>query len=422
MGLVIGIGQTRPEPVFDQFYGIEFDVRVSNPNVARIGKMELHQLLPIQSKMRRCILTDDGEVAYYLNAYNSEKKEDGEPANLDGTDGQVMVEIPSFYYKFEEDGNKRRVLISEREIPGFKQWKKCYVSAYEASIQRSTQKLSSVVNASVDYRGGGDDASRDNTFKTLLGKPASNFTLEEARRYARNRGSVNWNCYVYSIHKMLCWLFVVEYATLNTQSEYTSERVGGYMSGGLGTGISGFGSFNVFNGNPCFNCGITNSLGNSSGVVASKIFLNEGQTNYHTARVSSYRGVENPFGHIWKFMDGIHMELYNGKVKLYTSNRPDLFGLNYSGNYRLAAEFPQHEVLGYIREVAFGEEGEIVAKAIGGSSTTYFCDESYPSAVGAMATGGEGSMNSERVGLFLTRTIENRGRFLFAGTRLCYLT
>jgi hypothetical protein len=50
-------------------------------------------------------LNDDGTVNYYLNRTDSTKKADGSAAVLDGTDGQVMVEIPEFWIKFETDGN-----------------------------------------------------------------------------------------------------------------------------------------------------------------------------------------------------------------------------------------------------------------------------------------------------------------------------
>ena len=64
MGLIIGVGGTKPTFAYDYYYGIEWDSTVSNPKPTRIGKMELHQSLPVQSLMRRCLLTDDGAVNY----------------------------------------------------------------------------------------------------------------------------------------------------------------------------------------------------------------------------------------------------------------------------------------------------------------------------------------------------------------------
>ena len=77
MGLLIGIGGTKPQFAYDYYYGIEWDVTVSNKKPTRIGKMELHKELPLQSLMRRCIQNDDGSVNYYLHANDSTKRDNG---------------------------------------------------------------------------------------------------------------------------------------------------------------------------------------------------------------------------------------------------------------------------------------------------------------------------------------------------------
>ena len=68
MGLLIGVGNTKPTFPYDYYYGIEWDSTVASSACTRIGRPELHVSLPIQSKMRRCILRDNGTVAYYLHA------------------------------------------------------------------------------------------------------------------------------------------------------------------------------------------------------------------------------------------------------------------------------------------------------------------------------------------------------------------
>jgi hypothetical protein len=90
MGLLIGVGNTMPKFPYDYFYGIEIDTNVANPACKRLGRPELHVLLPIQSRMRRCLLKDDGTVNYYLHANDSTKRDNGAASNLTGTDGQVM--------------------------------------------------------------------------------------------------------------------------------------------------------------------------------------------------------------------------------------------------------------------------------------------------------------------------------------------
>lgn len=217
----------------DCSYGIEFDTTVSSPSCTRIGNVALHKTLPVQSRMRGCLLDDNGAVVEYLDPT------DWTGAIRDGSRGQVMVEIPLHYRKFETDGNKRRVRISELPLPGYHQVKQQYVSAYEATVDRLTNTLASVANASEQYRGGSNNAAWDGEDRNLLGKPASNISRTNFRAYARKRksGSTEWNCMTYDMQKTLYWLFVVEYATLNSQANYNAELTAdGYRQGGLGAG------------------------------------------------------------------------------------------------------------------------------------------------------------------------------------------
>src|SRR5574344_93567 len=158
MGLIIGIGgTTKPTLPYDYYYGIEWDSNVANSACTRIGRSELHISLPIQSRMRRCLLADDGTVATYLHATDSTKTETGATADLTGANGQVMVEVPAHYRKFEVEGTKFRCLISERALPGFHFVPLSYRSAYEAAVDRTvaaTPKLCSVVNTTEAFRGG----------------------------------------------------------------------------------------------------------------------------------------------------------------------------------------------------------------------------------------------------------------------------
>ena len=56
MGLMIGVGSTKPTFPYDYYYGIEWDITVSNPKPTRIGKMELHKELHLERRWKRCIL------------------------------------------------------------------------------------------------------------------------------------------------------------------------------------------------------------------------------------------------------------------------------------------------------------------------------------------------------------------------------
>ena len=56
-------------PIVDEnlYYGVQIDENIASPVLFRIGNLQLHRTLPIQSKMRRCLLKDDGTVNYYLD-------------------------------------------------------------------------------------------------------------------------------------------------------------------------------------------------------------------------------------------------------------------------------------------------------------------------------------------------------------------
>ena len=160
MGILVGIGNTNPTFSYDCFYGVEFDTTVASYSGTRVGRADLHTNVPIQSKMRRCVLKDDGTVAYYLHANDSTKRDTGAAAALDGSAGQVMVEIPAHYRRFETEGTKIRCLLSEYPLPGFTLVPKMYVSAYEATVDRDNLKLASVVNNTAQYRGGRNKGRR----------------------------------------------------------------------------------------------------------------------------------------------------------------------------------------------------------------------------------------------------------------------
>jgi hypothetical protein len=69
---------------------------------------------------------------------------DGSLATLDGSDGQVMVQIPTFYMIVTTDGTDKYFLISEKpfSFKGINAWKPkgfkgvdyVYISAFEGSV------------------------------------------------------------------------------------------------------------------------------------------------------------------------------------------------------------------------------------------------------------------------------------------------
>ena len=388
MGIFIGIGNTKPTFPYDYYYGVKIDLNVADPALVRVGRPELHVSLPVQSLMRRCLLDDEGKVTAYLHPSDSTKTDMGAAADLSGASGMVMVEIPKHYRKFEFDGQTVTALISLYPLPGFHVVPKMYRSAYEATVDRTasaTPKLASVVNTTAAFRGGNNNAAYDGTYRTFLGLPATQISLTNFRKYARNRGTAGlngagWNCDLYAAQLATYWLYVIEYANLNSQKAFNAEPTSeGYKQGGLGDGVTTWNSdWNTYNGYyPIIPCGVTNSLGNRTGVVEHTV--SNGDKISKTFNVPSYRGIENPFGHIWSWTDGCKCEIQSetdgGLSKFYVCDDPAKFQDTSYNDYQQRGLLPRKE--GYVKRMMIGEYGENMPTEVGGNSATYYCDYYY---------------------------------------------
>lgn len=388
-------------------YGVEWNVNQTSSDVTRIGIPELHRTLPCH-QLRGCLLADNGTVNRYL------PQNDWTSATRDGSKGQVMVEIPEMWMKFEIDGDMRRVLLSPVAIGGFKHYQKRYVSAYEATVQRSTNKLASVVNTTEDYRGGDGETQYDGTEKTMLGKPRTALSQLAFQTSARNRfPNLAWNMYVYDVHCQLTWLFVVEYATLDSQKTYNAELTAdGYHQGGLGSGATTMRSWSewttVNNNSSLLNCGATDSLGNNTGVVSASV-------DNLTINVIRYRGVENPFGHIDKICIGVAS---NNLFGVWASDNPsDFSNLYRDANYK--GETPKKST--YISDIIF-KKG-VISPKLSTKSTQIFKDYFNNSEINTyfiFCVGGCADSQGG-AGLFSHKTLLQTSTSRARGTRLCYL-
>ena len=371
-------------------YGVRHFYDNASPELTRIGRQDLHASLPVQSLMRRCVVRDDGEIMYYLDAQDSTKKEDGTAAVLDGTDGQVMVEIPRHWRKcsLNTTGGYMDVEISLYPFTGAIPVHRYLVGAYEAALDRVNNKLASVVNNTAAFRGGNNTADWDGTYRSLLGLPATNISLTAFRTYGRNRGT-GWGCYDWNAHLAIYWLFCIEYATLNSQNAFDSTLTEeGFHKGGLGPGVSNFSNWSTYNSyNPIIPCGFTNSLGNNTGVVTFTLTPEQAEAygSEHSESVPSYRGIENPFGHIYKWTDGVLGKGVNDEYQeIYVSRDPAQYSSTINDSYVDMG----HEATanGYCKAILASDPshpqeqrvyGDIFDRDDSGSASTFFCDYHY---------------------------------------------
>jgi hypothetical protein len=407
-------------------YGIEFDTAVSSPVCTRIGNLAFHKSLPVQGRMRGCILSDAGSVVEYLHPTNWTAHD------RSGARGQVMVEIPAHFRKFETDGTKRRVKISELPLPGYHAVPKKYVSAYEATFERGTGKLCSIVNAGVDYRGGNNQADWDNTYRSLLGRPTTAKSRAQFRAAARLRGAgTRWNCNDYNAYKDIAWLYYIEYANLNSQATFNAQSdANGYKQGGLGNGVTNLSSaqWGVLNGYyPFVPCGHTDSLGNASGEVAYNVDVNGDGSTVVVVYANRYRGIENPFGHLWKWVDGINIEVKadadGGTSKVHVCNDPALYTDNGYSGYETRGLEARAE--GYTKEMLIGEFGEIIPAVAGAGSTTYWCDYHYTRITASSLSGvlfGGSALNGATAGFGCARSDSAPSNSdSYFNSRLCFI-
>lgn len=403
-------------------YGVEWDTASSSPDGVRVGNMQLHRELPIQSKMRMCEVDRLGAVT---------------AASVSGMvqrlDGSIMTEIPEHWYKLYTNGTKFRMMLSEIPLPGYNHIDKFYISTYEACISRSEGKLWSENlyaysdgNSSLNNLRGGDNTSDwDGTYRSLLGRPVTNLTRDQFRQAARKRGS-GWEMYTYNAHKILFWLFAVEYATLDSQKPFNAQKdANGFAQGGLGPGLTQMTDWANFNNtNPLIPCGYTNEFGNGSGEKAYVVKNASGGT-HATLMANRYRGIENPFGHIWKYTDGANIQVTTGDAGLsilWTTDDPSNFSdTSYTG-YDKKGNICRTN--GYAKKMLLGEDGDIVTTEVGGSSSTYWCDYYYTNTsanrMQVVLVGGHAD-NGSLAGLANVNPYHApSAAYRYVGSRLCF--
>lgn len=402
-------------------YGVEWDTASSSPDGVRVGNMQLHRELPIQSKIRGVILDNKGGIKSYLNNSNWSN------INTEYLTESVMTEIPEHWYKLYQYGTKFRMMLSAIPLPGYSHINQFYISSFESGIDRSSSTLISsygVGSTNVNKRGGDNTAEWDSTYRSLLGCPVTNLTRDQFRQAARKRGS-GWEMYTYGAHKTLFWLFAVEYATLNSQKPFNAQKdANGFSQGGLGNGPTQMTDWTNFNNNnPLIQCGYTNEFGNGSGEKA-YVVKNASDGTHATLMANRYRGIENPFGHIWKHTDGANIQVTTGDSGLsilWTTSDPSNFSdTSYTGYDKKGNVC---RINGHVKKMLLGEDGDIIATEVGGSTSTYWCDNYYTntsvSRMQLVVVGGR-SDDGLNAGLVDVGTTNSSGIANNIGSRLCF--
>ena len=366
----IPIEGTQPE----DWYGVSWSETSSNPDCTRIGNMDMHRSLPIQSMMKGYkVTTKQGNLPYMLRKLEDDwSKTIGgyygstHDNNFNGADTNIMVLIPEFWWidDYSPSSKTHNLKICPHAKPGWNHHKEAFVGAYEGIL----------TNGSFYSR------------KGVV--PSVNVTREKLRTAARNNGNANeykWNIYTYNEHRAICHLFLVEYATRNSQKAVNTELTPeGFRQGGLGSGCTtGTATINGAQTWSFIPTGSSDSLGSGSGEVTVTIQQTDSSgsnTSTITRKCNRYRGIENPFGHIWKHTDDIISKYSIVSGKGYRSwsicENPINFSTNLTTKYTPICIEPV--VTGYKTEIVITPTCDFFAHACtNGSETTYWCDYNW---------------------------------------------
>ena len=407
------------------WYGVKFDLaNSSSPDGVRTGNMEMHKTLPIQSKMRGCTINNVDNVKKYLKADDWTKWEDGTVIAQDSSQisPEMMVEIPEHYRLLvATPDNTVEVRISEYNLPGYTKVEKKYIGAYEGMTSETLPNLLRSIN-NTKY------------------KPKVSTTRNQFQVFAReNSRTNNWNIYTYGAHRDLTWLFVVEYATLNSQKAFNASLTAeGYHQGGLGDGVTS--GTTTVNGATTYSfvpCGTTNSLGNGTGIIEythTNTNAEGASTGTKVVNVPRYRGIENPFGHVWKNVIDVVVAGTDNSVyicKDYTKFGTFEGGTNPTAEQLIAAgyelqDFKESTITSqYVKKLVNNNQADLFPTVVGNgaSATTYYCDYHWTSAIATPRTlliGGR-SDDGSAAGLFVLDSSLGLGySFANVGTRITF--
>lgn len=372
----------------DDVVGIQVDF--ANKTFKRLGGAEGKtkgtdfDVFPMFGGRKRCCVSNDGTIlAYYGDDGYSE----------DGSNGQVMVYQPKFYYrvvplKLEKNSvsglgyhiRKANYYVTDKPQTGFKihpvfidgngnEVDYVLLSAFEGSMYDVSTSTYVNDRANTDTTiGEGDLLCSVSGVKPISGLKKA-LTKTNAEAMAVNRGS-GWHLETIKATMANTLLMMIEFGTLNSQTA-------------LGNGVTSITD------NTSFNCssltGSTAALGNASGAASETINEIGGtETTYNVnGKVSvSYRGVENPWGNIWKHIQGINIwgnGTMAGGQPYIADGLSDFDESKHTGNYK-AVGFTLPNASGYTNAFGYGKteyDWLLMPSEIGGTSALPVSDYTY---------------------------------------------
>lgn len=297
-------------PTFENAaYGIEWTK--DDNDIIRIGNAKFHRELPIQNRLKGCVYNEK-KISYFLNPTGWAKPlENGFVPPLDGSDGDVGVNVPQFYICVKDTGTKYQLWISDFNIDGTFIRVHPFIISHTKTMTRMNGSTEEVFSACIkedntEYLGGNKSSSVVAT--KLQGRPRTSISYDKANEFCANRG--DWITMIdyleYCALQALCY---IEYANFDNQAALNTNLTSeGFKQGGLGTGVTNleWNRWTAFNGNnPIVQTYWTaeHNIGNGStnGDHYELGNYNTDGSNLNTYP-AIYRGILNFFGDIWSFV------------------------------------------------------------------------------------------------------------------------
>lgn len=268
------------------------------------------------------------------------------PANRTSPSSATCVKIPQFYYKVEKSGNIFRYYVADGPIDGFSlhPGSESYIARYEGYL--------------VNKSGGQALCSYSNT-------PAkTGLTRAEFRNYAKNFAS-NAQLYDFAAWCAVGLLYRVEYADWGSQEK-------------IGPGI------------------VNDTAAHKTGETDAMV--------YHTGRAAGtdgktavqYRGIENPWGNVWEWVDGINFNNYAPVICTDPTKYADDTTTNYTVAGVPLGGSGSTKTLGISTNLPWA----YLPREPGGSETTYIPDSMNSSSAWKVLMVGGSRGNSSAAGLF----------------------
>ena len=324
---------------------------------------------------RRCCVEDDGTINAFF----------GDPGYAeDGSNGQVMVYQPKFYYRVrpltltaQESGTgyllkEAEYYVSSTPKPGFRLHPAFYgengspvdyilLSAYEASLyDDSLGKIfvdGTDTDTAVDYV---NDRLCSLAGQKPIGGTAKQLTRYCAERLAAARGA-GWHIDTIKSCAASQLLMIVECGTMNIQNA-------------IARGVSHISDLSGVN---CASLtGSTAFLGNATGVAEETVNEKRGTLTVCTAADTtavSFRGQENPWGNVWKHINGVNIYYASAAApgEIYIADDYQFANGKADGNYR-SSGFCLPTGNGYVKYMGYGDPAYdwlFLPGGTGGSST-----------------------------------------------------